>query len=44
MSDSLAELFNFTANHDYLICIDSDGCVFDTVEIVSDERKERFYD
>ena len=39
MSDPQAELRNLTAEHDYLVCIDSDGCVFDTVEI---KQKECF--
>lgn len=30
---------NYQANHDWLICIDSDGCVFDTMEI---KHKECF--
>ncbi len=30
---------NFTPNHPYLVCIDSDGCVFDTMEI---KHKECF--
>jgi len=33
------QLNNFEKKHDYLICIDSDGCVFDTMEI---KHKECF--
>jgi len=39
MSDSLAVLKNHQPKHDYLIAIDSDGCVFDTMEI---KQKECF--
>jgi phosphoglycolate phosphatase-like HAD superfamily hydrolase len=39
MPDVLAPLRNFPKKHDFLVCIDSDGCVFDTVEI---KHKECF--
>jgi phosphoglycolate phosphatase-like HAD superfamily hydrolase len=39
MSDPYAPLKNFPKKHDYLVCIDSDGCAFDTMEI---KHKECF--
>ena len=39
MSDSQAPLKKFEPEHDFLIAIDSDGCVFDTMEI---KQKECF--
>ncbi|HWB83658.1 MAG TPA: HAD hydrolase-like protein [Bryobacteraceae bacterium] len=39
MSDLQAPLKNFPKKHDYLVCIDSDGCAFDTMEI---KHKECF--
>ncbi|MBD3321213.1 MAG: HAD hydrolase-like protein [Chitinivibrionales bacterium] len=39
MTDPLDTLKNYQAEHDFLICIDSDGCVFDSMEI---KQKECF--
>ena len=39
MSDPQAQLKNLEPTHDFLIAIDSDGCVFDTMEI---KQKECF--
>jgi phosphoglycolate phosphatase-like HAD superfamily hydrolase len=39
MSDPIAELTNHKPSHSYLICIDSDGCAFDSMEI---KQKECF--
>lgn len=39
MSDAALPLKNMAKNHDYLVGIDSDGCVFDTMEI---KQKECF--
>lgn len=39
MSDPQAPLRNFVKRHDHLICIDSDGCAFDSMEI---KHKECF--
>ncbi len=39
MSELQAPLINLEPNHDYLIAIDSDGCVYDTMEI---KQKECF--
>jgi phosphoglycolate phosphatase-like HAD superfamily hydrolase len=39
MSDPAAELHNHQPKHEYLICIDSDGCAFDSMEI---KHKECF--
>jgi phosphoglycolate phosphatase-like HAD superfamily hydrolase len=39
MIDAQAPLKNFEKRHEFLICIDSDGCVFDTMEI---KHKECF--
>ncbi len=33
MNDSLYRLQNFKKEHDFLICIDSDGCVFDSMGV-----------
>ena len=29
----MSDLSNFTKKHDYLICVDSDGCAMDTMDI-----------
>ncbi len=39
MSDPQAPLKNFQKKHEYLVCIDSDGCAFDSMEI---KHKECF--
>ena len=39
MSEPQRPLKNFPKKHDYLVCIDSDGCAFDTMEI---KHKECF--
>ena len=39
MSDPQAPLKNFDKQHDFLVAIDSDGCVFDSMEI---KHKECF--
>lgn len=39
MSDPQTELRDLEPRHDYLICVDSDGCVFDSMEI---KHKECF--
>jgi phosphoglycolate phosphatase-like HAD superfamily hydrolase len=39
MSDPYAPLRNFPKKHEYLVCIDSDGCAFDSMEI---KHKECF--
>ncbi len=39
MTNPQAPLRNFPKRHDYLVCIDSDGCAFDTMEI---KQKECF--
>ena len=39
MSDPQSQLKNFPKRHEYLVCVDSDGCAFDTMEI---KHKECF--
>lgn len=39
MSDPQAQIKNHKPEHDYLVCIDSDGCAFDTMEL---KHKECF--
>ena len=39
MADAAQPLHDFKKTHDFLVCIDSDGCAFDTMEI---KHKECF--
>jgi len=40
MTNTVDILKNHTPQHDFLICIDSDGCVFDTMEV---KQRQCFY-